>query len=142
MTITNDRLCVPVGLDHALKTNGLTWGLSTGWYGSIIHTPQGATPEQITLATAISDGHNILSVAATKTSITDDGLDETIITCLELTTNFDYTVWVNGTISISGSISDGTMEYSSNQSGIHTIEIREQGTYNTGYAIIAVGEVV
>jgi hypothetical protein len=145
INLEQNNIANPFGLDYLLKQENALWGCSTGSYGDgskqIAHLPDGSsTPEQDT-ATAIQIANNTLVVDATETTILADNIDETIITCVELGLTFDYRVWVDGIESVSGSVADGTMEYSTNKVGAHTIEIKDPASYATGYAIIVAEDV-
>jgi hypothetical protein len=105
----------------------------------IFHTEQGDfTPHDFTAQeeadlTAVVNDHNSLTINADTTSITVLGQEEATITCDELLTDFDYVIWQGSDISSSGSVSDGSIEFSANEPGTYTIEIIEQGTNRTGY---------
>ena len=83
--------------------------------------------------TAILQGHYTLAVASDKSAIASDNVEEAVITCVELPTTFDYNVYSGIDIVLSGSVDDGSLEFSTNVPGRYTIEIKEQGAYRTGY---------
>jgi hypothetical protein len=104
----------------------------------IIHFEDGATQQQIDDGNAIAQGWDTLTVSSDKESIASDNVEEAVITCVELPTVFDYNVHLGDEVVLSGSVGDGSLEYSTNVSGSYIIEIIEQGTYNTGYAKLEV----
>lgn len=89
-----------------------------------------------TTAQNIVAGHNILTVATSKTSIIANGIDKALVTCSQLPTNLDYVIWRNGAIALSGSIADGTLGLTAIESGTYLAEIKEQGSYRTGYITV------
>lgn len=84
---------------------------------------------------AILDAHNSLAVDSDKLTIIADLVDEAIITCGALV-NFDYVVYIPDGSKLSGSTTDGSLEFSTDTVGVHIVEIKEPGTYNTGYVEI------
>lgn len=125
----------PIALDYRLRqeVGNSIIGVSTGKYGIIVHLQDDATSEAQTNSHTIASGDSVLIVEATKTTIDADGIDETVLTCASLGNDFDYTYWQDGVLVDSGSISDGSLEYSTNTPAVYLFEIREQGGYNTGY---------
>lgn len=111
----------------------LSTGLSTGPYGFIIHNPANEV-----LAGQLADGVDTLTVASDKATIASDGIEEAVITCIELATDMDYRIYRDDVFRLSGSVADGSIEYSSNTPGTYVFEITEPGTYNTGYVQVEV----
>lgn len=95
----------------------------------LVNDAEPDAPTQAAVQNVI-DGHNTLTLSATLSSITADGVQETVITSAGLN-SFDYRVWRNGAIVLSGSINDGSLDFSTNEAGVYLVEFID-GT-STGY---------
>jgi hypothetical protein len=92
-----------------------------------------ATPTQRAAALAKLAGFETLAVEVSKTSIVADGTDESVIASPGLT-SFAYTIWVDGVLDSSGTISDGVLELSAATAGRYLVEVRDGD--DTGYVEI------
>ena len=99
-----------------------------------------ATQQQIDDGNAIAQGFDTLIVASDKATIASDGIEEATITCVELPTNLDYKIYRDGSLHLSGSVGDGSIEYSSNTPGDYVFEIIDPNPENfkTGYVQLEV----
>ena len=86
--------------------------------------------------TDILQQHDTLIVNATLSSIPADGITETVITCPTLLSNMDYIIYRNKAVSSQGSVNDGSIELSLNESGTVIVEIKDPVSYATGYVEI------
>lgn len=133
LELTNTQLAKTYGLETTLKSQMIIDSVGTGGYGSIVRLPDGTSQEDQDTATAIQAGHNTLSVAATKTTIDADAIDETAIECATIGMVFDYKFWRDGALVASGNITDGTLEYSTNTPGTLLFEVKNPANWETGY---------
>lgn len=79
---------------------------------------------------AIIEGHGALSPATTQATIDADGVDEAVISVPSLSV-FDYKIWLNDEVVASGSIADGSLEFSTDTPGVYLVEIIDGD--DTGY---------
>jgi hypothetical protein len=98
--------------------------------GNILQIEGEFSSQEITTLQAILDGHASLSPSASQASITANGVAESVVTVHGLTT-FNYRVWLSGVVVLSGTISDGSLEYSTDTPGAYTIEVMDGNS--TGY---------
>jgi hypothetical protein len=113
-----------INYDYALSTYGDSFSILT------------VTDEP--LGNLIADGVDTLTVVSDKATIASDGIEEAVITCFELVTNMDYNIYRDDEMHLSGSVGDGSIEYSTNTPGTYIFEIIEPGTHNTGYVQLEV----
>lgn len=79
------------------------------------------------------DAANSLVLSADKYSIAADGIEETVIACASLPTDFDYRIYSPSGFKTAGTVNDGLLELSLVETGLYLIEIREQSSNNTGF---------
>lgn len=89
----------------------------------------------------ILTGYNSLILSAMPPSILANGVQETTITSAGLMT-FDYNIWKVAnrfnTFVLSGSINDGTLVFSTNESGVYLFEFISGN--NTGYVEVTAND--
>lgn len=91
--------------------------------------------------TPILTGYNSLILSAIPPNILANGVQETTITSAGLMT-FDYNIWKVAnrfnTLVLSGSINDGTLVFSTNESGVYLFEFISGN--NTGYVEVTAND--
>lgn len=90
----------------------------------------GGSVANINSADTIVNGHASLSPSASQASIAANGVAESVVTVTGLT-NFTYKIWLNEAVVMSGTISDGSLEFSTDTPGTYTIEVINGN--DTGY---------
>jgi hypothetical protein len=93
----------------------------------------GGLVANVNTANAIVNGHHALSPSASLASIAANGVAESVITVPGLTV-FDYKLWLNGVVVASGSIADGSLEFSTDTPGVYTVEVFNGD--DTGYITV------
>lgn len=96
------------------------------------YAPEATAPQRVA-GDALAAGFDTLNIETTKTTIIADGADETVISCFALGDNFDFIIYRNGVEYLANSVSDGSIEFSTNTPATYLFCIREQGGYATGY---------
>lgn len=99
--------------------------------GSVTTSLVGVTNEA--LQTYVDSQHNAFTLAATKTSIVANGVDEAGVSSNPLTT-FNYRVYQAGAVILNGTVSDGILEFSTDAPGAYVIEIISNG--NVGHITV------
>jgi hypothetical protein len=128
----NSLQAVTIKVFGHVDNSGLAFGVSTHDGGAIIHLDNSASPEDITTAKQILAQNKTLDVQTTKLTIQADDTDETIITCVGLS-SFDSQRARDGIIEDESRINDGSIEFTAYSPGIYQFVIQEIGTYRTGY---------
>jgi hypothetical protein len=85
---------------------------------------------------SLVDGANSLALVVSETSIAANGVAETVISCAALGNDFEYLVTLDGAVSVSGSVADGTQELSVVEAGTYLVEIRDPDGLATGFVEI------
>lgn len=110
-------------LDRAIRTAvpaGTIAGVSVG-DNLRVHLLIADTSQDATISGVVA-GHNTLSPISTQAQIDADGVDEAVISVDGLTV-FDYQIWLWGEVIASGTVNDGSLEFSTDTVGVYLVEI-------------------
>jgi hypothetical protein len=111
----------------------VTGGEFGDWVRVYTTEPGGSQPTETEMDATLEglvNGYMTLPITASKTSLVADGIDETTLTSPGLTT-FEYTIWRDGVLDSSGTVSDGVLELSAASAGQYLVEVRDGD--DTGY---------